>query len=234
MKDLFYAPDLRSDGYTLEGDQFRHAVKVMRKRVGDELMFTDGAGMLATVVLTEVGKRGARFEVRDSMVVEKRPYSITVGVAPTKNTKRIEWALEKMVEMGIDRIVPIRCEHSERTVLKPDRLRTIAVSAMKQSQQAYLAEVADLIPLSNHLKNEATRDARKFIGYQDENSSSLRDNYEAGRDVSLLIGPEGDFSPGEIELALQAGFVPVLLGSNRLRTETAAVMAVAAIHTLNM
>jgi 16S rRNA (uracil1498-N3)-methyltransferase len=234
VKDLFYAPDLRSDGYTLEGDQFRHAVKVLRKRVGDELMFTDGAGMLATVVLTEVGKRGARFEVRDSRVVERRPYSITVGVAPTKNTKRIEWALEKMVEIGLERIVPILCEHSERTVLKTDRLNAIAVSAMKQSQQAYLTDVADLTSLADHVRREADRDTLRYIGYQDENSSGITDNYTAGQDVSVLIGPEGDFSPEEIELARQAGFVPVLLGSNRLRTETAAVMAVAVIHTLNM
>lgn len=234
VKDLFYTPDLQTDTQTLAGDQFRHAVRVMRKRAGDQLMFTDGAGTLATVVLKEVGKREATFQVQQSEVIAPRNYTLSVAVAPTKNTKRIEWALEKMIEMGVDRFVPIRCDHSERLSLKVDRLNAIAISAMKQSQQVFLPRVEEMISLSDYIAQQASLDVAKFIGYKDDSSSSLVDNYSKGRDVSFLIGPEGDFSDREIELAREAGFVPVILGENRLRTETAAVMAVAAIHTLNM
>ena len=158
-----------------------------------------------------------------------------LGVAPTKHLDRMEWLVEKCVEMGVDRIIPLRCHNSERTVLKTERLRKIMVSAMKQSLKATLPRLDELTPVEQVLAEPF--DGLRCIAYCDEQlpceeRKTLVGSYEPGKDVMVLIGPEGDFSPEEVVAAREAGFVPVTLGESRLRTETAGMMAVAAIHTL--
>jgi 16S rRNA (uracil1498-N3)-methyltransferase len=159
-----------------------------------------------------------------------------LAIAPTKNLDRIEWLVEKCVEMGIDRIIPLRCHNSERTVLKTERLKKIMVAAMKQSLKATLPQLDEMTPLEQVVAEpfEGTR----CIAYCDallprEQRRTLADVYRPGSDVMVLIGPEGDFSPDEVQAATTAGFIPVTLGESRLRTETAGLMAVAAIHALD-
>ncbi len=162
------------------------------------------------------------------------PRRITLAVAPTKNFDRMEWLVEKAVEVGVDRIVPLLCEHSERRVLKTERLHKIMVAAMKQSLKATLPRLDELTPLDDLLAETATGD--RFVAYCDESlprdqrKSLAHEITAASGDVTLLIGPEGDFSPAEIERLLAAGFVPVTLGESRLRTETAALVGVVLMH----
>jgi 16S rRNA (uracil1498-N3)-methyltransferase len=163
-------------------------------------------------------------------------HQIVLGIAPTKNLDRIEWLVEKCVEMGIDRIIPLRCHNSERTVLKTERLKKIMVAAMKQSLKATLPQLDEMTPLEQVVAEpfEGTR----CIAYCDallprEQRRMLADVYRQGSDVMVLIAPEGDFSPDEVQAATTAGFIPVTLGESRLRTETAGLMAVAAVHALD-
>ena len=158
---------------------------------------------------------------------------ITVAIAPTKNMDRMEWMAEKVTEMGVDRIVPLLCRYSERKVLKTERLRKILVAAMKQSLKATLPQLDDLTPFDDFMK--ALPDGQRFIAYCDP-AIPRRDFVKEclpESDVTILVGPEGDFSQPEIRAALDAGFIPVSLGDSRLRTETAGVFACAAIHTIN-
>jgi len=162
-------------------------------------------------------------------------HRIVLGIAPTKNLDRIEWLVEKCVEMGVDRIIPLRCHNSERTVLKTERLKKIMVSAMKQSLKATLPRLDELTPIEAVLAEQF--DGTRCIAYCDamlprEQRQTLACVFKPGHDVVVLIGPEGDFSPQEVQAARDAGFVPVTLGESRLRTETAGMMAVASIHTL--
>jgi len=154
-------------------------------------------------------------------------------VAPTKNIDRIEWLLEKCTEMGVDEIIPVKCARSERKEVKSDRLNRILVSAMKQSLKTHLPQLREMTPLTAALSTTAA--AGRFICYCSDEFPRLDlcKTYKAGEDVAILIGPEGDFAPDEVHEAVKLGWVPVTLGESRLRTETAGMMAVAAIHTIN-
>ena len=231
----FYAPDIDTTGLLPEGES-GHAVRVLRRRPGDEVEAVDGKGTLFRCRLLDDNHRGAAVEIVERIAMPKvwKPY-ITVAVAPTKHADRMEWLVEKLVEIGIDRFVPLRCERSERKELKRERIEKIAVSAMKQSLKAVLPRIDDTVTLKNFLAEYAASPAQKFVGYCDADTPRrlLAKAYAPGSDVTLLIGPEGDFSPTEIEACLNAGFVPVTMGDNRLRTETAALVGADTIHIVN-
>lgn len=222
----FYAPDILETA-KLPAEDSGHAVRVLRRRVGDEVEVVDGRGGLYICRLVTV------------QVVERRELpkvwkpNITVAVAPTKHNDRMEWLVEKLVEIGVDRIVPVRCERSERKEIKTERLQKIAVAAMKQSLKAVLPCIDDTTPLSSFLKEDFA--GERFVGYCDAATERrlLATAYTPGTDVAILIGPEGDFSPAEIQSAIAAGFVPVTMGDNRLRTETAALVGCDTIHIVN-
>ena len=232
----FYCPDI-ADTLTLGEEDSKHCVKVLRMGEGDTIEVVDGNGTLYTCRITMAHPKRCAVEVTERM--QQPPHwehRIVLGVAPTKNLDRIEWLVEKCVEMGVDRIIPLRCHNSERTVLKTERLKKIMVSAMKQSLKATLPLLDEMTPVAQVLAEpfEGTR----CIAYCDEQLPrgqrlTLTGVYQPGQDVMVLIGPEGDFSPEEVAMAREAGFVPVTLGESRLRTETAGMMAVAAIHTLD-
>ena len=232
----FYCPDI-ADTLTLGEEDSKHCVKVLRMGEGDTIEVVDGNGTLYTCRITMAHPKRCAVEVTERM--QQPPHwghRIVLGVAPTKNLDRIEWLVEKCVEMGVDRIIPLRCHNSERTVLKTERLKKIMVSAMKQSLKATLPLLDEMTPLAQVLAEpfEGTR----CIAYCDEQLPrgqrlTLTGVYRPGQDVMVLIGPEGDFSPEEVQAARDAGFMPVTLGESRLRTETAGMMAVAAIHTLD-
>jgi 16S rRNA (uracil1498-N3)-methyltransferase len=158
---------------------------------------------------------------------------ITVLVAPTKNNDRMEWLVEKLVEIGVNRIVPLRCARSERKEIKRERLEKIAVSAMKQSLKATLPEITEMMPIAEAL--HCFDAPQKYMGYCDDNVERklFAKQYQANVDVAILIGPEGDFSPAEVKAAMDAGYVPVTMGDNRLRTETAALVACDTCHIIN-
>ncbi len=253
--ELFYIPNITGDHVVLENEQFKHAIKAMRKRQGDEIQFTDGEGVLYDGLIQEIDKRTATVHILHRMEAVPSEYHVTVCVSLTKNIKRIEWAVEKIAEMGISRITPLICHRSERTTFNRDRLTKILVSAMKQSQQAFLPALDDPMTFKDVIANfsdntdasvsirdqsdqsnnsdNSDNNIHKYIAHKSPASISLKHNYARGSDVVILIGPEGDFTDEELDLAGKANFTPLSLGHNRLRTETAAVVAIASVHAMN-
>lgn len=226
--NLFYTTNIEGEYAYLSQEEARHVVQVLRKREGDLLNFTDGKGGMYEGQISEIGKKKCVLHIkRQELEVGKRDFRLHIAIAPTKNINRYEWFLEKATEIGIEEITPIFCAHSERTKVRIDRLEKVLMSAMKQSLQAYLPKLNEPIKLAQFLKNQY--DAQKFIAHceEDFDKNQLVGKLEKGRDVLLLIGPEGDFSVKEIEMAKAVGFAPVALGNTRLRTETAGLFGVA-------
>ena len=231
---LFFADTLDFDLCTLTPAESHHCVKVLRLREGDTLHVTDGRGTLCRGHIVAADGNACQVAIDERMSdYGRRPWSLHVAVAPTKNADRIEWFVEKAVEIGIDTVTLLVCDHSERTTLKTERLEKIVVSAMKQSLKAFRPELHAAVPLRQFLEEHRADDACKLICHCDGDRKTLQQCYTRGRDVVVLIGPEGDFSPEEIAAALQSGFAPVTLGDSRLRTETAALYATVAVNLLN-
>lgn len=236
---LFYTPDIASDFYTLDSDQSRHAVGVLRLKNGDTIHLTDGRGTLFTAVVESATPKACSVRVTERITEYKRRlYTLTIAVAPTKNINRYEWFLEKATEIGVDRIVPLLCKHSERKVVKHERSEAVVLSAVKQSLKAYVPQLEQLTPLAQFLGSLAQNPSqRRYIAHCDPNNEKVELASVIGHssDAVVLIGPEGDFSPQEVEMAHAAGFRSVSLGPSRLRTETAALVAVtmAAVASIN-
>jgi 16S rRNA (uracil1498-N3)-methyltransferase len=241
------APEL-----TLDEDNSRHIVQVLRMRPGESLQLTDGKGTLLTAILVDDHKKKCRVAIRSAVSQPPPEKKLTIAISPLKNVSRFEWFLEKAVEIGVSAVIPLLCERSERTSLRLDRLRQIAISAMLQSQQSRLTQVSDPIPLfglmrtdagqtryiAHCLENPRPTESLAFLGRQAATALPTRQAAPAlptrqstqapeGSFSLILIGPEGDFSPNEVEMALAQGFIPVTLGPHRLRTETAGVVAAA-------
>lgn len=234
---LFLTDDTTTPYATLLADESRHCVRVLRMHVGDEVWVTSGNGVMCRGRIANPDEQACEVEIVQRMEdYGRRPFHIHLLVAPTKNPARLEWLLEKAVEIGVDRITPVICDHSERGVQKTDRLRRIALSAMKQSLKARTPIIDEPLRLSEFLGNVNLNENEngKFICHcAGNNRRSLRDTYSPGTDATILIGPEGDFSPREIEAALAARFLPVTLGNSRLRTETAALYTLTVLNFLN-
>jgi 16S rRNA (uracil1498-N3)-methyltransferase len=223
---LFYAPDLipAQDFYAFPQDEAKHLARVLRKKEGDRIFLTNGQGILAELEITLASPK--KCEGRIVSVVEKpKPQRhLHLAVAPTKMTDRDEWFLEKATEIGVQEITPIICERSERKTIKHERYQKIVISAMKQSLQCYLPKLNPAKTLSDFLNSEI-----QGIGYiahcEEGEKKHLKHQLGPESRITLLIGPEGDFSEKEITKALQNGYFPTSLGENRLRTETAALYA---------
>jgi len=229
----FYIPDIAVNP-VLPEDEAGHALRVLRKGVGDEIVAVDGKGSRYHCRITSVDKRTADLEILNREdVVSGWKGSITLAVAPTKNLDRMEWMVEKCVEIGVDSIVFLECRYSERRQLKRERLEKIAVSAMKQSLKAKLPQISGLVPFDEFISS-IPEESGKYIAYciEKENNPLFVDVLDVSRDVILIIGPEGDFCKEEVEKAVNAGAECVSLGESRLRTETAGVFSLAQIHTL--
>lgn len=229
----FYAPDIEQT-LTLPEIESQHAVRVLRLKEGDEIEVVDGNGVLCKCRISLAHNKRCGVDIVER--IENAPHwgnKIVMCVAPTKNLDRIEWLAEKCTEMGMDRLIPVRCRYSERKELKIERLEKILVSAMKQSLKATLPQLDEMTPVMDVIKMPF--DGQKFICYCDDvvERKLLAKEYKPGVDTMILIGPEGDFSREEVEAALANGFVAVSLGESRLRTETAAVAACFACHTIN-
>ncbi len=230
----FFAPEIESNPILPEGES-QHAIKVLRLSAGDELQVTDGKGSRYRCRIVDPHQKRTLVEVVDKVeIAQPWPCNITLAVAPTKHLDRLEWMVEKMVEMGINKIVPVLCRHSERKELKVERLRKIALSAMNQSLKTTLPEINEMIPLKQFL-DSLPDECDRFVGYCDADTPrrQLSHLVKPGNDTVVLIGPEGDFSPEEITFAMDKGFNAVTFGDVRLRTETAALFALNTIHVIN-
>ena len=223
---LFYAPNIAVEP-VLPEEESGHCVQVLRRTTGDEIMVTDGVGNLYRCAITNPHRKHC--EVKIVSVETPAPLHegfIRICVAPTKNIDRLEWCIEKCVEMGVDEIVPILCDHSERKTVNIERLNKILVSAAKQSLKTRFPVLQPLTKMTDlHL------DGDKFIahcieGYKPtDNKYALQQRVVRGHETTILIGAEGDFSPQEVKWALENDYIPVSLGAARLRTETAAIVA---------
>lgn len=223
---LFYNPSITetATSFVFDKEESKHIIKVLRKKEGDILFVTNGLGFLFKTEITIASDNKCTVKINSSEQQEQPKFHLHLAVAPTKMNERYEWFLEKATEIGIQEITPIICEHSERKVIKTDRFQKILESAMKQSLHFYLPKLNDPIAFKDFLKKE--NKGQKFIAHCEEiDKKSLKGELQTNQDVTILIGPEGDFSVKEIELALQQDYIPVSLGQTRLRTETAAVVA---------
>lgn len=230
---LFFDANIQPGLQELAADEAKHAIQVLRHQVGDVLKIVDGRGGWYQGRIVAANKRHCQLEVQLLRQESSRAaYKSTIAIAPTKSGDRFEWFLEKATEIGVDAIQPIISRYSERRSIRPDRLQKVLESAMKQSLQAWLPELRPLLPFEQFI--EQSHSAAKLIAWIDEGvKSPIHHNYQAGQDVSVLIGPEGGFSSEEAQLAQAAGFRAVSLGPNRLRTETAGVVATQTIAQLN-
>jgi len=227
---IFYAPEI-SDEMELPAEEAGHCVRVLRMKEGDRIKLTDGKGFFYDAVISAVSGKRCMVHIVEKEI--KKPLwsgHIHIAVAPTKLMERNEWFVEKAVEIGVDEITFLKTDHSERDAIKMERMEKIAISAMKQSQKAQFPVMNGMISFRNFLERDIKGD--RFIAHCESGDKvNLRDVVVSGHDALVLIGPEGDFSSSEIEMALKAGYRPVSLGPSRLRTETAALVAV---HILNM
>lgn len=230
---LFYAPELGGDQHTLDEQESKHVIRVLRKRNGDTIILTDGKGKFYTGELINDDPRKCELRIIDISEGEgNRNYLLNVAIAPTKNINRFEWFLEKATEIGIDDISPVICQRSERKVIKAERLNKVITAAMKQSLKAYHPVLHGAKSFTELVSMDY--EGQKFIAYVEEGKHPLLQTlYRPGEDAIILIGPEGDFSPEEIEQAKENGFQTVSLGASRLRTETAGVVAVHTVAMLN-
>ncbi|WP_303317843.1 16S rRNA (uracil(1498)-N(3))-methyltransferase [Flavivirga abyssicola] len=231
---LFYNPEITDSTtqFSFPKEESKHIVKVLRKHVGDILHITNGHGWLFTAEVTIPNTNKCIATIVSKSQQLKRDYRLHLAVAPTKMNDRYEWFLEKATEIGIDSITPIFCDHSERKVIKPERFERILQSAMKQSLNCYLPILNDAMPFKTFIKQDFKGDL--FIAHCEEtDKKSLKQELRPKRDITILIGPEGDFSIKEIEQALQKNFSPVTLGDSRLRTETAAIVACHSVAFIN-
>lgn len=246
MKEVrfFYVPNASSVN-ELPEEEAQHAVRVLRMEMGDEMMLMDGEGIFYRAIVTEATKKRCLYRIEETLPQERQwqPH-LHLAMAPTKNMDRTEWFAEKATEIGFDELTFLRCRWSERTVIKTERVEKILVSAMKQSHKAWkpiLNEMVDFKAFLQEIKERENRNGKvmqKFIChcYEEEGLGekvALKDALKSGEDVLVMVGPEGDFSIDEVKMAEANGFQGVSLGKSRLRTETAALVAVHLMNLIN-
>lgn len=227
---LFFNAELKEDSKHIDfsKDESRHIVKVLRKQLGDTLHITNGKGWFFEAKLSSNAIKHCTATITKSNYTKPHNYHLHLAVAPTKMNDRYEWFLEKATEIGINEITPIICANSERKVIKKERFEKIIQSAMKQSLQFHLPKLNEAVSFKEFIAQQ--QEGQCFIAHcEDSDRKALKNEINATQNVTILIGPEGDFSPEEIESALSHNYNPVTLGKNRLRTETAAI---AACHTV--
>ena len=246
MKEVrfFYVPNASSVN-ELPEEEAQHAVRVLRMEMGDEMMLMDGEGIFYRAIVTEATKKRCLYRIEETLPQERQwqPH-LHLAMAPTKNMDRTEWFAEKATEIGFDELTFLRCRWSERTVIKTERVEKILVSAMKQSHKAWkpiLNEMVDFKAFLQEIKERENRNGKvmqKFICHCYEEDGlgekvALKDALKSGEDVLVMVGPEGDFSIDEVKMAEANGFQSVSLGKSRLRTETAALVAVHLMNLIN-
>lgn len=231
---LFYNPNLKRDSHQIEfdKDESRHIVKVLRKNIGDSLYITNGSGLLFTANIIDNNLKNCIARIERIETQSKPSYHLHLAVAPTKMNDRYEWFIEKATEIGISEITPIICDNSERRLIKLDRYEKIMQAAIKQSLKYYCPKLNEPISFKEFISKPFSEQV--FIAHcQDSKKNNLKKLIKPNQDITILIGPEGDFNVKEIEMALNKQFIPVTLGETRLRTETAAIVACHSVAFIN-
>ncbi|WP_419211051.1 16S rRNA (uracil(1498)-N(3))-methyltransferase [Maribacter sp. X9] len=231
---LFYNPDLNVDDsiFTFDSNESRHIIKVLRKKNGDKLWITNGKGYLFQAKITSDNIKKCEVEIIASEKSHPPSYALHMAVAPTKMNDRFEWFLEKATEIGVHEITPVICDRSERKTIKLDRMQRVIESAMKQSLQTFLPKLNEPVSISEFL--ESPTNGLQFIAHCEESERfELKRRVVADQDITILIGPEGDFTPSEIKNTMHKGYLPVSMGKTRLRTETAAIVACTVVALIN-
>lgn len=231
---LFYNPEINetSETFSFDREESKHIIKVLRKKDTDVLFVTNGLGFLFKTEITLASDTKCTVKIISFQKEKPQNYQLHLVVAPTKMNDKFEWFLEKATEIGISEITPIICDHSERKQIKTDRFDKIILSAMKQSNQSYLPKLNEPIAFKDFIKIK--NEGLQLIAHCEEvDKKSLKDVLKPNENITMLIGPEGDFSLKEIQLALDHNYVPVSLGTTRLRTETAAIVACHSVAFIN-
>ncbi|MES3016332.1 MAG: 16S rRNA (uracil(1498)-N(3))-methyltransferase [Bacteroidota bacterium] len=230
---IFYTPDLKSDIYTLNEEESKHCIKVLRLQKGSTVQLVDGKGGFYDAVIEDPHPKRTSLKITAAQHAHgQRNHYLHIAVAPTKSIERFEWFLEKATEIGIDEVTPLICERSERKDLKTDRLNKVITSAVKQSIKAYHPKLNEPVRFRNFIATVSS--PHKYIAHCIEGEKfPLKDKISLNSDYLVMIGPEGDFSPSEVDAALKANFSPIDLGTSRLRTETAALEACFELNFLN-
>ena len=231
---LFYNPQLDQSfkQFSFNPEESKHIVKVLRKTEGDKLQITNGKGYLFSAEILVADAKKCLVEVVECEKKHQKMHWLHMAVAPTKMNDRFEWFLEKVTEIGVNEITPVICERSERKVVKPQRMERVLQAAMKQSLRVFLPKLNPAVSFDEFLEQE--HKGLKFIAHcENDEKVELKRRVAADKDVTILIGPEGDFSTSEIHKAYEKGFLPVSLGEARLRTETAAIVACNTVNLIN-
>jgi 16S rRNA (uracil1498-N3)-methyltransferase len=231
---IFFAPDITDDTYTLDEKESKHCIRVLRMTTGSRLRLTDGKGSLFEAVITNPDPKRCSLSITGvTKEFETRDYWLHMAISPLKNYERFEWFIEKSVEIGIDEITPLICDNTEKPGIKRDRLNNLIISAMKQSLKSTLTILNEPVSFADFVKSN--HKGRRMIAHCSKESSrtGIGDVCRKGDDAVLIIGPEGDFSLKEIKEAVAAGFKPVHLGNSRLRSETAGIAACCTIYYIN-
>lgn len=231
--NLFYTPDITTEkNYTLSESESKHAVRVLRLKEGDTITLIDGKGSFFEATILDDNPKRCEVNITNINKEEQSKPNLHIAIAPTKNNDRTEWFIEKCTEIGIAGITPVLCIHSERKKIKQERFEKTAISAMKQSLKATLPIVNDLINFKEVISQPF--DGKKYIAHcYKENQKHFKNLYKKGENSLILIGPEGDFSQEEVALAIEKGFTPITFGENRLRTETAGIVACTIFNLIN-
>lgn len=231
---LFYNPDIdeTTESFSFDKEESRHIIKVLRKKDSDILHVTNGLGFLFETEITLASDNKCTVQVLSVKKADEPKFRLHLAVAPTKMNDRFEWFLEKATEIGIQEITPVFCDRSERKAINPERFEKIILSAMKQSNETFLPKLNPAISFKEFIKQK--NEGLNLIAHCEEtDKKSLKEILKPNENVTMLIGPEGDFSEKEIALALENNFQPVTLGNTRLRTETAAIVACHSIVFFN-
>jgi 16S rRNA (uracil1498-N3)-methyltransferase len=230
---LFYIPNISGNKVVLNETESKHAIRVLRLTVGNQVQLIDGVGGFYEAQISDAHHKRCKLVITNSInKFEKRNFNLHIAVAPTKNIDRFEWFLEKCTEIGIDEITPLLSEHSERKVIKPERLIKILVAAMKQSLKAYLPKLNSITNFTDLISGSKYQN--KYIAHCNNGDKvHLKDCVRKNENTLILIGPEGDFSPEEVKQAKENGFKEISLGKARLRTETAGIVACHIANLMN-
>jgi 16S rRNA (uracil1498-N3)-methyltransferase len=230
VMQIFYVPHISGGLFSLEKDESRHLLKVLRKQVGDEVVVTDGRGGRYQCKILIGDLKKCQLEVLSKDLIPEPTPRLSIAIAPTKSMDRLEWFVEKATEIGVHAIHPVRCKNSERTTLKIDRLNRVAVAAMKQSIRFRVPAIHQLVTFNELLESRFEDD--KFLAHLGPEARPLSASLDKQKDTLIMVGPEGDFTEDELRLAQKADFRQVTLGQSRLRTETAGVVAATAFNLL--
>lgn len=229
--NAFYQKNISEEVNSLPEEEAKHCIQVLRHKIGDEVLILDGIGGKHIAVITDISKKSCQYQITSSSYTIRKKFRIHLAIAPTKNIDRMQWLVEKLTEIGVDEVSLIQTQNSERRKIRMDRLEKKALSALKQSKNPFLPKINGLMDIDSLINNSSSD--QKLIAHVAENHMYIGEALQPNKDVTILIGPEGDFSEKEVSTALKNGFIPVSLGSNTLRTETAGLTACCATNLLN-